>query len=392
MSQAEIVIAGGGITGLWCAVKAAEAGLRTTLLERAHIGAGASGGLLGALMPHQPAPFNPLKAFQRDALISLETEIAALEAATGVDCGYRRCGRLVPIRTPGKSAQERRMSDAASAHWPDRSPQGQALGWSVLPTVPDPSWLRLDAAPLGCAFETLSARVAPRAYLAALGARARQLGVEVREGVQAVDVSCQSAAARLELADGTKLSPGAVILAAGVETFALATPLAGCALGGGVKGQAALLEPLKPVDPASPILYDGGVYVVAHGPDRIAVGSTSEDVFEDPRSTDAALDAVIAKAMVLCPALDGARTIERWAGVRPKAIGRQALVGPLPEAPRVILATGGFKISFGIAHRMAAAAIAAVTGAPDAGPELPAELKPRHHLEAAAAALAAPGR
>lgn len=383
MSQPHLVIVGGGVTGLWCAVKAGQAGIPAILLERSQVGAGASGGLLGALMPHQPSPFNALKSFQRDALIALETEVADLEAATGIDCCYRRCGRLIPIRTPGKAAQERRMSAAASANWPGHGPGGQPLGWTVLDAPPDGRWLSPDAALLGCAFETLSARLAPRQLIAALAVRARQLGVDIREGSPVASVTCEGRTAAIILDDGSRLSADAAILSAGVATFGLAAPLAGVGLGKGVKGQAALLAPSAPIDPAAPILYDGGVYVVAHGADRVAIGSTSEDDFDDPLSTDSALDAVIAKARTISPALAEARVVERWAGVRPKAAGRQPLVGPLPDAPQVVLATGGFKISFGVAHRMAEAAIGAITGATGPASDLPDEMRPAHHLAAA---------
>jgi glycine oxidase len=57
------------------------------------------------------------------------------------------------------------------------------------------------------------------------------------------------------------------------------------------------------------------------------------------------------------PLLRDAPVVERWAGIRPKAIGRDPLVGPVPGHPNVISLTGGFKISFGMAHRLAACAV-----------------------------------
>ncbi len=57
--------------------------------------------------------------------------------------------------------------------------------------------------------------------------------------------------------------------------------------------------------------------------------------------------------------------IDRWAGLRPKAMARDPLVGPLPDAERIIALTGGFKVSFGIAHRLADAALQSVLGFAD---------------------------
>jgi glycine oxidase len=126
-------------------------------------------------------------------------------------------------------------------------------------------------------------------------------------------------------------------------------------LGQGVKGQAALLA--ADLDPGLPIAYLDGLYVVPHGNGHAAVGSTCENSFADPLSTDAQLDHVIDRARALVPLLRDAPVVERHAGIRPKAAGRDPLVGPVPGHPNVISLTGGFKISFGMAHRLAACAV-----------------------------------
>ncbi len=48
-----------------------------------------------------------------------------------------------------------------------------------------------------------------------------------------------------------------------------------------------------------------------------------------------------------------APVVERWAGLRPKAIGREPMVGRHPGHPNVSLMAGGFKVSFGLAHELA---------------------------------------
>ena len=153
------------------------------------------------------------------------------------------------------------------------------------------------------------------------------------------------------------------LIAAGAESFpilqSLLPPLEK-PLGQGVKGQAALLR--ADLDPASPVVFLDGLYVVIHEGGLAAIGSTSENSYGDALSTDARLDAVIARARALVPALRDAPVVERWAGIRPKAIGRDPLVGPLPGHGNVVALTGGFKISFGVAHRLAVSALDAVLG------------------------------
>jgi glycine/D-amino acid oxidase-like deaminating enzyme len=350
----DILVIGGGVAGLWCALRAAARGFSTVLAEAGRIGQEASGGILGALMPHQPVNPTPKKAFQLEALLSLEGEIAALEAATGIETGYRRCGRIQPLYDIRKRDQAREHARAAARFWPRKAPGGASIRYAVLEQVPDAAWLDPAQAPFGIIHDTLSARIEPRSLMRALTARAGQLGVDIREKMGAEKLARDGS---VSFADGTSLTPGHTILAAGVESFALAAPLVGKALGTGVKGQAALLQSATPVPPDMPILFDGGVYVIAHESGLAAIGSTSEDSYTDPAATDEKLDAIIARAKALCPMLGGARVVERWAGVRPKS-GRDPLIGPLPDAPKIILCTGGYKITLGIAHRMADKALA----------------------------------
>lgn len=348
-------------------------GLTTVLIDKGAIGQGSSGGFLGALMPHQPISWSPEKAFQLDALLSLETSIVSLQKETGLNCGYARCGRLIPTRTAKKQRQRHAWQAAASENWPAASPAGLPLQWQLLDTVPDAGWLSPGAAPLGCEFDTLSARLDPRKLVSALN-QSVKYRVCVRENTSLEQI--QDGGQSLALSDGTKLTPGQVILTAGHQSFALLQQITGRRLGRGVKGQAALLQPACKIDPASPIIYFGGVYVIAHESGLIAVGSTSETDFNSPSATDGRLDDLVSRATQLCPALDGARIIERWAGVRPNAIGRQPMIGPLPEAPRIIACTGGYKISFAVADKMAGAALAFVTGR---NPGLPASFSTEAH-------------
>ena len=86
----DLLIVGGGIMGLWAAVMAERAGIDAVLVERQAIGAGASGGVLGALMPYMPDRWDIKKQYQFEALVALEREIESLEAQTGLSTGYRR--------------------------------------------------------------------------------------------------------------------------------------------------------------------------------------------------------------------------------------------------------------------------------------------------------------
>ncbi len=76
-----------------------------------------------------------------------------------------------------------------------------------------------------------------------------------------------------------------------------------------------------------PVVFLNGLYIVPHEDGTVAIGSTSEEDFADAFSTDAKLDALMDAAREIVPALSTAEVIERWAGLRPKAIGRDPMVG-----------------------------------------------------------------
>jgi glycine oxidase len=356
--SADLLIAGGGIMGLWAAVHAERLGIDTLLIDAGTIGQGASGGLLGALMPHMPDKWNAKKQFQFDALVSLESEIAALEAATGLLAGYRRSGRLIPLPKPHLKTIALRHSADAETNWHQ---QERAFHWNVSDAPPVQGWIDAAAGDSGFVHDTLAGRVAPRALIAVLRAflmRAKHVRLLEEAALDSLDTG-----ARIAVVGGWSIAFGDCIIAAGHGSFPILqrfTPDLPQPLGQPVKGQAALLK--ADIDPAMPTIFRDGLYVVAHEGGHVAVGSTSENSFAEPLSTDALLDPLIAAARDMAPVLRDAPVIERWAGLRPKAIDRDPMVGPHPLHPHLHALTGGFKVSFGLAHRLAEAVVAPIAG------------------------------
>ena len=348
----DFLVVGAGVVGLWIARHAARAGHSVIVLERRSAGSGASGGILGALMPHMPERWNPKKQFQFEALSSLAGELGDLESETGIDCGYRRCGRLMPLKKPHHRELAIERKAAAQQHW-DTGRTG--FHWTVRDGAESPGWPAAKSAPHGLVHENLAARVSPRRYLAALKASVEKAATLIEgEGYLRWD----GAARQTMTTRGRVISARRTILTAGHETFTMLADLLGrpaVDFGAPVKGQAALLQ--TDVTDDLPLVFHDGVYLVPHGGGAIAVGSTSEPEFEDAATTDEKLDKVLERAVDLCPAVAGAPIIERWAGLRPKATRRDPMIGPIPGHPDLFVATGGFKITFGIAHKMAASAL-----------------------------------
>ena len=359
-SNPDVVIIGAGIVGLWCAKYAHNAGLNVCIYDPDMGKASASHGVIGTLMPHQPTDWTAKKALQLHGLTSLPKHIAALEADTGLSAGYRNTGRLMRIKSPEERQRHERWSAGAEDLWRDAFGKEKASPkWSIADKNPNPEWLADCVSPDGFALETLTARIDPRAMMAVLRTWLEQRGI----AIEPIRVTSFAPAHK-------------TIIAAGHTSFPLlADWIAQEPLGKGVKGQAALFKPQKPISPDMPMLFDQGLYVLAHDSGLIAVGSTSENSWEHDTETDAQLGGLIDQATLICPALEGADVVERWAGIRSKAKTREPLVGSIPDHPNMIIASGGFKITFGIAHLMAEAAIGDAIGKPSKN--WPDDFKPR---------------
>lgn len=322
MPELDVAVFGAGVFGLGVAFACARRGARVAVVDPAGVGAGASGGVVGALAPHVPEAWNAKKAFQFESLVMAADWWADVERVSGLPTGYARLGRLQPVEDADALALAHARAEAAAQVW-----RGVA-DWRVEAAGAD-DWAPVSATGLVIR-DTLSARIAPRLAVTALAAAVVALGGRiglVPEG-----------------------PAGATVWATGYRGLADLGAALGRPVGTGVKGQAALLALDRR---QAPQLFAGGVHIVPHGDGTVAVGSTSERDFAAPDSTDAALDALLARAQAVCPALAGAPVVGRWAGVRPRARTRAPMLGPWPGRPGHFMANGGFKIGFGIAPKVA---------------------------------------
>jgi len=350
----DLAVIGGGVVGLWCAYFAAKAGLRIAIFEAKTIASGASGGLLGALMPHMPTQWYEKKQFQFDALIDLEGLTKQLDGESGLDCGYARVGRVLPLSLPEHEIEAKQKCAAAAIQWtlPQRDFKMQVVS---APTYA--SWPDAQAMPHGATVDNFSARISPRGVAAAL-LKCIEGKVDVFENTP-VELAEDKT---IRTPDGSSIVAKDVIVTAGLNTFDLLQPFEPSLSGRPIKGQAAMLD--TRLNPQLPVVHQNGVYLIVHNDGLTAVGSTSEREFSDGETTDQLLEDVIEKARQICPLVGDAPVVERWASLRMQPYGRDPLVGPVPDHSGLHVCTGGFKITFGIAHRMAQAALAPVINSP----------------------------
>jgi glycine oxidase len=321
MARVDVTIRGAGIFGLSIAHALAARGARVQVVDPHGIGAGASGGIVGALAPHVPEAWNAKKAFQLESLLMAEDWWQSVARIGGADPGYGRNGRLQPLAdTRAVEAALARGAEAATL-W-----QGRAA-WAVIPAT-GAAWEPQSPTAL-LIHDTLSARIHPRMALAALAAAIRAQG-----GIIVADAPVA----------------GVVIHATGTHGLQALSDHLGRTVGGAVKGQALALQ----FDGATlPQLFIDGLHIVPHADGTVAIGSTSENHWDDPTGTDAQLDTLHAAAIAAIPALANAPVITRWAALRPRAKSRAPVLGPWPDRAGHFIANGGFKIGFGMAPKIA---------------------------------------
>jgi glycine oxidase len=321
MASVDVTVRGAGIFGLSVAWACAQRGARVRVIETVGIGAGSSGGVVGALSPHVPEAWNLKKAFQLESLLLAAGWWAGVEAVSGLSSGYGRVGRLQPLADERAVEAARRRGLEAEGLW-----QGQAV-WRVVP-VTGAAWEPVS--PSGWMVEdTLSARISPPMALEALVTALRAKGGEV--------------------VLGEAEQAGAVVHATGVPGLAALSAALGKRVGSGVKGQALSLR--YEAREAAQLFVDG-LHIVPHADGTVAVGSTSETGWTHD-GPDGQLDGLLERAVAAVPVLQGAEVVARWAGVRPRAASRAPMLGAWPGRDGHFIANGGFKIGFGMAPKVA---------------------------------------
>lgn len=312
----DVTVRGAGIFGLSIAWACAQRGASVQVIDPHGVGAGSSGGIVGALAPHTPERWNPKKAFQFDSLIMAQDWWAAVSDASGLPTGYLRSGRVQPIADANALALAQARAREAQDLW-----QGKAA-WRI----EDAQGAWCPQSPTGKVIhDTLSARLHPRMACRAL---AQAMGDVAPDGADR----------------------GFVVHATGWQGLLDLSARFDRSMGAGVKGQSALLGFHAP---DAPQLFADTLHIVPHADGTVAIGSTSERDFDAPDTCDRQLDDVIARALSAFPVLQDAPVIERWAGVRPRARSRAPMLGPWPGRPGHFIANGGFKIGFGMAPKVA---------------------------------------
>jgi glycine oxidase len=331
---ADVVIVGGGVIGCAIARRAARDGLSVVVIERGTPGMEASWAAAGMLSPlaeaEGPGPFLNLLLAAREMY---PPYAAALREETGVDVSYADAGTLFVALREEDEAEMR-------ARWSWQSAAGLAVERMTAAEAREAEPALAKTVRMALRFAG-DHQVDNRALGAALWSAAARAGAELRLGLHAVRLLREGGrAAGVECADGERVTAGAVVLAGGAwagRMQGLPRPLPVEP----VHGQLLALEAVPPL--FRHVVDSPRCYLVPRAAGRVIAGATVERTGDRKAVTPWGLRRLIDGAVEIAPALEHAPLAEAWSGLRPGTPDGFPILGPDPDVPNLVYATGHFR-------------------------------------------------
>lgn len=376
--HADVIVVGGGVVGLWIALRTAQGGARVTVVDPV-AGRGASWTAAGMLAPVTEYTYgeDSLLALTLLAAAQYPAAVADLAEVSGTDAGYRQCGAL-----------EVGWDAADLLALRELSIRREQLGLTATPLTSRQLRKVEPGLAAGLPGGTLASddhQVDNRRMVCALLTAVTALGVRIIAQrvarLRTDDLRCTG----VQVADGALLDAEAVVVAAGAYSGRLSglphrvrVPVRP------VKGQTLRLRCSEPV--VEHIIRGRvrgtPVYVVPRADGEIVLGASTEETgFESTPRTGAVHD-LLRDATVLVPGLTETTWVEVSTGLRPGTPDNLPLVGPT-DVRGLWLATGHYRNGILLAPLTGAVIAAGITGTPVGGwlagetvPQVVAEMSP----------------
>ncbi len=343
----DVLVIGGGVIGLAIAWRAAQRGLRVTVADP-RPGGGASHVAAGMLTPVSEAAYAERALFTlgQQSLERYPAFVAELSTATGEPTGFRDDGTLQVAYDHDDLA----VLDEIAILRESFGAKSQRLSARECRAA-EPM---LDPSVRGGLLVTDDASVDPRLLTTALLAAARQAGVSVIAQPATQILTARDRVTGAELADGTPIPAGSVVLAAGWQSALIGGLPAGTAPPvRPVKGQILRLRPtpstLRAGIPAAlvartirGIVHGFTVYLVPRASGELVIGATQEELGTDTRVTAGGIWELLRDARTLVPGITEFELAEAVAGLRPGTPDNAPILGPA-QLPGLVLATGHFR-------------------------------------------------
>ena len=322
----DVVIIGGGVMGCSLAYQLARQGIRSAVLERGRLAAGASGATAGVIAPlwhlgQGPGPLLSLGMRSLDRFPALAEELTE----AGIDPAFRQNGVLKLAFSQGEVDELKK-----NLAW--QGELGMGLEWlspeSVAGREPE-----VSPQVMGGVFSPREAHIQGQKYVEALAHAASRLGASILEGTEVAGlVLGGNRVAGVRTATATFIC-NHTVLAAGPWSGVLGRWLPSRPGEGlpvrPVKGQRILLKKLGFM-PRCPV-RNSDAYIVPQTDGNLLVGATREEDIFDEGTTVQGINQMLAAAVLSFPALKDAELVGVRAGVRPGTPDDLPVIGPVPD-------------------------------------------------------------
>lgn len=376
-SATDVVILGGGVIGMACALELLRAGRAVTVIERGEVGAGASHGNCGTITPSHAPPL-AMPGQIRQALRWMFTPDAPFRVAPRLDpalIGWMlrfaaRCNEETfrqTVRTKGRLLLAARAAlgdlvarEALDCEWEE---QGTLGIWRTREGFDKAQWLPPLLRELGLRCDVLDgravrglepsvndsvvggvlhgndARLRPERYLAALASRVREAGGLIRERTTVLGFERSGDVVTKVRTSAGEFSSREIVFALGAWSPKLAAEL----------GVHLPIQPGKgysitfgrpAVAPRLPLVLKERMVCVTSWQSGLRLGSTMEFAGYDESLNRVRLDALkrAAAEYLIDPPSGIAR--EEWYGWRPMVYDDLPIIGRAPAISNLMLATG----------------------------------------------------
>jgi D-amino-acid dehydrogenase len=336
----DVIVIGGGIVGTSTAYHLARGGAKTLLIDRRDAGRAtdAGAGILSA--ETYSGDSNAWFAFALDAAEYYPQLIAGLEPFADADLGYASCPKAtVAVDADEVAAFEKAKGAVLARQRRGGRPAAEAL-YEVTPAAMHRLFPLLAEVRAALYFAS-SARVDGRRLSAALLRAGRVAGlVEHRGDVDTLLI--RGGAAAGVVVDGEAVGGNAVVIAGGAWSSAFEQQLGIRIPVEPQRGQLLHLRVSEHDTSTWPIIEGfRGHYIVPWPDGRVVAGATRESGSGFAvQPTASGVAEVLDEAFRLVPCLRQAEILEVRAGLRPLSADRMPLLGPVPGAHGVLLATG----------------------------------------------------